>query len=158
LNRPVQRKLFEKFHLQPGCGGVQAAAAANPSYGQGHSNNHEQQQQQQQQMAGATGQRKTHTQHISDGQRDQQQQQQQQQKQSRWQKVQGMLQQYGPGAFLSYITCSNLLSVAMLSSAWLLFTRTTGCTPLQVCNRQRCLWMNEQTSACSGRSMLHPLL
>lgn len=42
-----------------------------------------------------------------------------------------MLQQYGPGAFLCYITCSNLLSVGMLSSAWLLFTRTTGFTPLQ---------------------------
>jgi hypothetical protein len=62
----------------------------------------------------------------------QQQQQQGQHEQNRWQKVQGMLQQYGPGAFFCYITCSNVLSVAMLSSAWLLFTRTTGYTPLQV--------------------------
>jgi hypothetical protein len=42
-----------------------------------------------------------------------------------------ILQQYGHGAFLSYITFSNLVSVGMLSSAVVLYTHRTGCMPLQ---------------------------
>lgn len=40
------------------------------------------------------------------------------------------IMQHGPGAFLSYITTSNILSVVMLSTAWVLYTKTTGITPL----------------------------
>lgn len=42
-----------------------------------------------------------------------------------------MVRRSGPGAFFAYITVSNVLSVGMLSSAWLVFTRSTGQTPLQ---------------------------
>jgi hypothetical protein len=42
-----------------------------------------------------------------------------------------MVTRNGPGAFFAYITVSNLLSVSMLSSAWLVFTKRTGQTPLQ---------------------------
>lgn len=42
-----------------------------------------------------------------------------------------MIASNGPGAFFAYITVSNMLSVGTLSSAWLLFTRSTGQTPLQ---------------------------
>lgn len=52
-------------------------------------------------------------------------------KRSRWEAVQDFIKAKGPGAFLAYITVSNILSVGMLSSAWVLFTRTTGQTPLQ---------------------------
>lgn len=52
-------------------------------------------------------------------------------KKSRWAAVQDFIKAKGPGAFLAYITVSNILSVGMLSSAWLVFTRTTGQTPLQ---------------------------
>lgn len=45
--------------------------------------------------------------------------------------MQDMIKANGPGAFFAYITVSNLLSVGTLSSAWLLFTRSTGQTPLQ---------------------------
>jgi hypothetical protein len=119
-------------------------AAANPSYDPEHSNTVEQlqqQRQQQQQLAGAGGMQQPLPQLSGQKQHFEQLQQQQQHgqhKQNRWQKVQGMLQQYGPGAFFCYITCSNIVSVTMLSSAWLLFTRTTGRTPLQVSKPRSC--------------------
>jgi hypothetical protein len=130
-------------NLQLNQSAVWTAAAANPSYVPEDNNSLQQHKQQQwqrpQQLVGdsgvqpppaqVNGQQQKYEQQQQQGQ---QQQQQGQHKQSRWQKVQGMLQQYGPGAFFSYITCSNVLSVTMLSSAWLLFTRTTGYTPLQV--------------------------
>jgi hypothetical protein len=42
-----------------------------------------------------------------------------------------LLATHGPGAVLSYLTVSNALSVGSLCSAWLLFARATGVTPLQ---------------------------
>jgi hypothetical protein len=50
---------------------------------------------------------------------------------SKWQRIQDMIASNGPGAFFAYITVSNMLSVGTLSSAWLLFTRSSGQTPLQ---------------------------
>jgi hypothetical protein len=58
-------------------------------------------------------------------------QQQMAQPTNKWQKLRDMINSNGPGAFFAYITVSNLLSVGTLSSAWLIFTRSTGQTPLQ---------------------------
>eukprot|EP00878_Enallax_costatus_P015969 GHUV01016744.1.p1 GENE.GHUV01016744.1~~GHUV01016744.1.p1 ORF type:complete len:260 (+),score=54.31 GHUV01016744.1:186-965(+) len=61
---------------------------------------------------------------------EQQQQQQVSPRPGRMQAAQSFIQRHGVGAFLSYITVSNAVSVFMLSSAWLLFTKTVGMTPL----------------------------
>jgi hypothetical protein len=45
-------------------------------------------------------------------------------------KLQTLIARYGAGAFLTYITFSNILSVGMLCTAWIFFWHTSGVSPL----------------------------
>lgn len=51
-----------------------------------------------------------------------------------------LLKTHGPGTVLSYLTVSNTISVSMLCSTWLLFTRSTGQTPLQAWPQFLAMW------------------
>ena len=46
-------------------------------------------------------------------------------------RLQSLIARYGTGAFLAYITFSNILSVGMLCTAWIFFWHTSGVSPLQ---------------------------
>lgn len=89
-----------------------------------------------------------------DAHSQQQPQHQQQQAKSRWQSLKAMVKSQGPGAFFAYITVSNLLSVGTMCSAWVLFTRQTGQTPLQAWPQVRAATpavANLPCKCCAGR-------